>query len=377
MEWNDNRIGWLGLAWFEGFGSRSIRRLRSKYPHDGMAAYSLAQDAYVTVGITESVAGRFVGWRAIADPEVFARRCEAEGIRFILPDDDEFPSYLAHASDPPASLFLRGAPLHLVRPIAVVGTRSMTPYGATATDRIVRDLTTAGCEIVSGLALGIDARAHAACLDMGGTTVAILAGGCDDGSIYPRSNTGLASRILAERGTIITELPPGTESFRHLFPLRNRIIAALSVATVVIEAAESSGSLITAALALEENRDVFAVPGPITSEQSSGTHKLLKMGAIPCTDADDILKLFDLRSPVPDAVRIVLTEEERVVLDAISRPLHVDDVVRDAQRPASTVTSTLISLELKGLVAEQDGNVFSRTKAGCRVAREKESDADG
>ncbi|MFH1078236.1 MAG: DNA-processing protein DprA [Patescibacteria group bacterium] len=370
MEWDANRIGWLGLAWFEGFGSRSIRRLRSKHPHDGMAAYSMGLDAYVAIGIGESVAGRFVGWRSITDPEMFARRCDDEGIRFVLPDDDGFPPYLAHTSDPPESLFLRGAPLRLVRPIAVVGTRSMTPYGAAATDRICRDLAAAGCEIVSGLALGIDARAHAACLDAGGTTVAVLAGGCDDGFIYPRANIALAARILSHGGTIVTELLLGTESLKHLFPLRNRIIASLSVATVVVEAAESSGSLITAALALEENRDVFAVPGPITSEQSAGTHKLLKMGAIPCTDADDVLKLFDLRSPLPDGARLALTDEERSVLGVITRPLHVDDIVRDMRRPASTVTSTLISLQLKGLLAEQDGNVFSRTKSGSRVARE-------
>lgn len=167
----------------------------------------------------------------------------------------------------------------------------------------------------------------------------------------------------------MTEMPPGTESLKHLFLLRNRIIASLSLATIVVEAAESSGSLITAKIAIEENRDVFAVPGPITSEQSAGVNGLLKMGAIPCTGADDILRAFDLHAVSPDLRDVDISEAECGVLDVVAQPLHVDDIVRDLKHPAAEVTALLMTLVLKGLVEQQEGNVYGRTKAGIRASK--------
>jgi DNA processing protein len=334
-----------------------------------LKALHSSRDVLLSIGVSEKVADKFCVWRNGIQPEALARRCDAEGIRFVLAEDPEFPPLLTQSSDPPAALFVRGAPIRVTRPIAIVGTRSMTPYGAKVTDRICRDLAVAGCEIVSGLALGIDAQAHAAALDVGGKTVAVLGGGCNDGSIYPRNNAPLAARILESGGTILTEFPPGTESMKHHFPLRNRIIASISLATVVIEAAESSGSLITASLAIEENRDVFAVPGPVTSEQSTGTNRLLKMGAIPCTGADDVLRLFEFRPTETETCGIEATDDERSVLEILDRTMHVDELIREIGKPASAVTSTLMSLELKGLIEAEVGNLYSRTKAGRRAAK--------
>lgn len=360
--WDENRLGWLALAWFEGFGARTIRKLRTRYREDGARAFGVPRKELLSFGVTEHMADKFIGWRGGVDTAMLARRCDAEGIRFVLDDDDEFPSYLKHSSDPPAVLFLRGAPLRPARPIAVVGTRAMTPYGAKVTEELCRELSLAGCEIVSGLALGIDAKAHDAALSANGVTIAVLAGGSNDAAIYPRANAALAGRIIGHRGTILTEFPPGTESLRHLFPLRNRLIASLCVATVAVEAAESSGSLITAKLALEENRDVFVVPGPITSEQSKGTNRLLKVGAIPCLGAEDVLSLFDVN--VAPRLPVDVTDDERPLLDALERPLHIDDLIRASDLSPSRLSSLLSMMELRGLVGHSGGGVYERTALG-------------
>lgn len=361
--WDENRLGWLGLAWFEGFGARSLRKLRAQYKNDGAQAFAVSKTALLSLGITEKIANRFIAWRKKVEVEIFARRCDADKIRFVLDDEKEFPSFLKHSNDPPAVLFLRGETLNLKKPIAVVGTRSMTNYGSRVTEELCRNLVIAGCEIVSGLALGIDAKAHSTVLEMGGVTIAVLAGGCNDDAIYPRSNFNLAKNIIAHRGTLLTEFPPGTESLKHLFPLRNRLIAGLCVATVVIEAAEFSGSLITAKLALEENRDVFAVPGPIDSEQSSGTNRLIKVGAAPCLGAEDILTLFDLQTETP-VQKIEITEDERELIDTLDRPIHIDELIRALEIPPAVMSSRLATMELKGLVEHQGAKVYARTKMG-------------
>ncbi len=362
VSWDENRLGWLGLAWFEGFGARSLRKLRARYQEDGMKAFRATRDELLRVGILERLIDRFIHWRSGVDPTMFARRLDAESIQFLL-DGPDIPDLLRSSSDPPAALFLRGAPLHLKRPIAIVGTRAITPYGTRVTEQLCKDFVAAGCEIISGLAWGIDAKAHESTLDASGHTVALLAGGCNDGSITPHSNFNIGQRILKQGGSLVTEFPPGTESFKHHFPLRNRLIASLSLATVVIEAAEASGSLITARLALEENRDVFAVPGPITSEQSAGTNQLLKQGAIPCTSAQDILNALHIDS-TPQSVSVTLTPAEHALLQMIDRPLHIDDIIRAAESSPASISTQLSMLELKGCIEAQGGGIYHRTPRG-------------
>jgi DNA processing protein len=261
-----------------------------------------------------------------------------------------FPPLLRAIYDPPARLYVRGgdeAVLELPM-VAVVGARSCSPYGAQVARRLGRELAAAGLVVVSGLARGIDGEAHRGALDAGGLTVAVL--GCGVDRDYPASHATLAERIR-ERGLIVSEYEPGVEPAPWRFPARNRIIAGLSAATVVVEARERSGALITADLALEEGRDVLAVPGEITSSLSAGSNALLKLGAAPCTCAEDVLELFGLarRDPVaPD-----VSQPAAAILAALPGP--ADELARATGLAASAVAVALAELELAGLASEGDG----------------------
>ncbi|MBU1034314.1 MAG: DNA-processing protein DprA [Patescibacteria group bacterium] len=359
--WDENRLGWLALAWFGSFKSRTLNKLARYFKQGPRALHANLKDLLYCEASPQTSA-KFISWRQNIDPLVFSRRCDAEGVRFVLQNDDEFPISLAKSNDPPLGLFIRGAPSNLQAPVAVVGTRNMTPYGERAAKTLTHNLSLAGCEIISGLALGIDAVAHRTALSNHAITVAVLAGGCNDSSIYPKNNFALAKDILNNDGTIISENPPGTESFKHLFPLRNRIIASLCRAVLVVEAAEKSGSLITAKLALEENREVFAVPGPINSEKSAGSNSLLKMGAAPCTSAEDILHLFNLQQSHRQLARP--EQGELLILELLDRPLHKNEIVRALAVSAQSVLPQLSALEMKELVQSDGSDFYSRTSLG-------------
>src|SRR5688572_22354079 len=239
-------------------------------------------------------------------------------IEVVRIGDDRYPPLLRAIHDPPETLYVRGSVDALHRPaLGVVGTRKMTPYGATAVRMLIPAAARAGAVIVSGLALGIDAAAHAACLEHGGTTVAVLAGGVDAPSVGPRTNAALAERIVANGGALVSEHPPGTHPMTFGFPLRNRIIAGLCGATLVIEAAAKSGALITAYQALDGGRDVLAIPGPITSPASAGTNGLLRRGAVPITAAADLLEALGIESVPQAAARETPTGDPGTVLAAL------------------------------------------------------------
>ena len=267
--------------------------------------------------------------------------------------DPGYSPLLAQLHDPPERLFLRGArPDLLSAPaVAVVGARSCSAYGAEVARTVSRELAAAGVAVVSGLARGIDGEAHRGALDAGGPTVAVL--GCGIDRDYPAAHARLA-REVCERGLIVSEYPPGTEPAPWQFPARNRIIAGLAAATVVVEARERSGALITADFALEEGREVLACPGEITSALSAGTNALLRLGATPLTRVDDVLELYGLARaektapPVSDAAQALLTRLE----DA---PATADELVRLAGVDTGSVAAALTELELAGLVAEADG----------------------
>ena len=288
------------------------------------------------------------------------RQMERHAIEFVWFDDEEFPVLLRELPDPPACLYRRGAPLAQSAAVAVVGSRKATPYGRQSTMDIVAPLAQAGVEIVSGLAFGIDAIAHQTTLDVGGRTVAVLANGLDD--VFPRSHRALAREIIAKGGTIVSEFPPGTPALRHHFPIRNRIIAGLSLGTLVVEAAEQSGSLITASLAIGYNRDVFAVPGPITSQVSAGPHGLIRMGAKLVTCADDILSELSLEhlQVEREAKEIAADSEiESALLKQLSRaPVQLDELIRNCQFDAATVSGALLLMEMKGKVRNLGANHY-------------------
>ncbi len=268
-----------------------------------------------------------------------------------LVERSRFPPLLRAIFDPPKRLYLRGGAGEevLERPaVAIVGARACSPYGAQVARRLGRELARAGLVVVSGLARGIDGEAHRGALEAGGVTVGVL--GCGIDRDYPAAHAELARRIR-ETGLVVSEYEPGVEPAPWRFPARNRVIAGLCAATVVVEARERSGALITADLALEEGRDVLAVPGEIVSALSAGTNALLKLGAAPCTSAEDVLELFgitqDERSPpaVEGAAKDVLA----------ALPGAADDVVRATGLDARAVAVALAELELAGLVSEGDG----------------------
>lgn len=261
------------------------------------------------------------------------------------------PPLLSAIYDPPPRLYVRGGADEqvLARPaVAVVGARACSAYGAQVARRLGRDLAAAGLVVVSGLARGVDGEAHRGALEAGGLTVAVL--GCGIDRDYPAAHAELARRIR-ERGLVVSEYEPGVEPAPWRFPARNRIIAGLCAATAVVEARERSGALITADLALEEGRDVLAVPGEITSSLSRGTNALLKLGATPCTSAQDVLELFGIEEQRYPAVSV--GETAAAVLAAL--PAAADDVVRATGLDAQAVAVALAELELAGLASEGDG----------------------
>lgn len=271
----------------------------------------------------------------------------------LKPSDNLYPPLLKEIHDPPDPLYLRGTLEigdRLV--VAVVGSRKATSYGRQVVKQLIEPLAAAGVVIVSGLAFGIDGAAHEAALAVGGLTVAVLGTPID--RIYPPSHTHLVQRLLAQGGAIVSEVPSGGETHRGSFPRRNRIIAGMSHATIVIEAAFDSGSLITARCALDENRDVFVVPGPITSLVSAGTNNLLKLGARPVTEPNDVLGALGqpLLAPLATPLPRNLTAEEATIIGQLSptEPLHIDNLIKLVTIDLPILQSQLSLLEIRGLV---------------------------
>lgn len=268
--------------------------------------------------------------------------------------DPAFPPLLAAVHDPPGQLYLRGDvdPAVLARPaVAVVGARSCSAYGRSVARSLGRELAAAGLVVVSGLARGIDGEAHRGALEADGVTVAVL--GCGIDRDYPAAHAELARRVCA-RGLVVSEYEPGIEPAPWRFPARNRIIAGLCGATVVVEARERSGALITADFSLEEGRDVLAVPGEITSALSAGTNALLRLGAAPVTRAADVLELFGLEPerPRPGPVGPVAA----ALLDRLQEgALSADELVRAVGVEPAQASAALLELELAGRVSLEDG----------------------
>ena len=288
-------------------------------------------------------------WRAFErrfDERAYLGELAEGGHRFLPRSSLDFPPLLRAIHDPPAGLFLRGRAESelLSRPaVAVVGARACSGYGASVGRSLARELAAAGLVVVSGLARGIDAEAHRGALEANGATVAVL--GCGIDCDYPAAHAELARRV-AEGGVIVSEYAPGVEPAPWRFPARNRIVAGLCAATAVVEARERSGALITADLALEEGRDVFAVPGEITSSLSAGTNALLKLGAAPLTSAADVLASFGIE---PEPVQ----GESSPLLELL--PASADELVRKTGLGADAVARTLVELELEGRLAVRDG----------------------
>ena len=281
-------------------------------------------------------------------------------IRTTNIQDENYPKLLKGIKNAPEVIYYRGEMKSDENCFAVVGTRRFSPYGKQVALEMAGDLAEAGLIIVSGLAPGIDTFCHTAAVERRKRTIAVLGTGVDEKSIYPQSNLKLAQKILETGGALISEYPPGQRGTQFTFPQRNRIISGLSLGILVVEAKQKSGALITAHYAFEQNRKVFAIPGPIHSLNSKGCHYLIKRGAKLVESANDILK--DLNLPLKELSSFYEgeTEEENLILNVLKEEvLDIDKIIEKTKLSAAKVASTLAILEIKGKVRNLGGNTFA------------------
>lgn len=358
----------VALAMAEGLGPVTVRRLIRAF---GSAASALAADAGALArveGIGPALASGVVAARTRDDARRELERARRMGISVIPYTDPSYPECLAQIYDPPVLLYARGALLSADRhAIAVVGARRCSQYGLVHAERLAGQIADVGLTVVSGMARGIDTAAHRGALKAGGRTIAVLGSGLE--RIYPPENRSLSDEISAS-GAVISEFPLSMGPQRMNFPLRNRVISGLSLGVLVVEAARRSGSLITAAQALEQGRLVFAVPGRIDSFASRGAHALLKEGARLVESVEDICAelpyLFPARAPrgegaAPDMPRPRLGPSEEAVLARLSAEEHsIDEITSACGLPPAAVSAALLSLELKHLVNQLPGNMFRK-----------------
>lgn len=355
---------WLALSQIPGVGPK---RLYNLIEHFGgiQAAWTAEPEAMARVpGWNVPLAYAVAGARRTVRVGPALDMLVRMGIRVITFLDTAYPSILKKIYDPPPLLYVRGSlePVD-ARAVAIVGSRRASAYGRRVAESLAADLARAGVTVVSGLARGIDSAAHCGALKGGGRTIAVLGSGAD--IIYPPENRGLAREIEAS-GAVISELPLGTPPLSGNFPGRNRIISGLSLGVVVVEAGERSGSLHTVDYALEQGRDVFAVPGSIQNPLAVGPHRLIKQGARLVDAAGDILEELGLtpessRSQVPQPAH-ALTREEQMLLGWLNdQPVAPDDLAEATALPIALITSALLMLELKGLVCQAPGGHYVRT----------------
>ena len=355
---------WVALHRIPRLGAARFALLEAAFP-SMEEAWRAGSGDLLAAGLDARTAGEVASRRAEIDPAAEAERLAEAGVRALPRPHPAYPPRLREIDAAPPLIYVRGSwePADEWS-VAVVGTRRATAYGRQAAEELARGLAAHGVTVVSGLARGIDTVAHRAALDAGGRTVAVLANGLD--GVYPPDNRGLAEEI-AERGALITDYPLGTQPRAEFFPRRNRVMSGLALGTLVVEGDVKSGAMITARFAAEQNREVFAVPGPIFAPQSQGPIGLLRDGATPVADASHVLEALNLTmmGAQLDFGRAApaATPDEQALMDALSRePRHVDEVVRATGLAAAQVSATLALLELKGLVRDAGGMQYVRVR---------------
>jgi DNA processing protein len=344
---------YLGFNLVNGIGPARLDRLIERCG-SVEAAWSANTAELMVAGLDAKTTAALLKAQRTLDLDAELERVERAGVRLISCEDAGYPAALAQIPAPPPLLYVRGQISGVDDwSVAVVGTRSPTTYGREATRRIVGELAAAGVTVVSGLAIGVDTIAHAAALETGGRTIAVLGSGLDQ--VYPERNRALAEQIVAN-GALVSEFPLGTRPTPQLFPVRNRIISGLSLGTLVVEAGEKSGALITVRFALEQGRDVFAVPGPIFSPKSAGPNQLIRDGAGLVSRGQDILEALNLSAAaIQQEVQAALPDDptELALMGLVSyEAQHIDEIRRQSDMPITVVSSTLAILELKGLVRQ-------------------------
>lgn len=353
-----NQAYLLALHSINGLGPIRLKSLLDYFKDPRDAWFSSKSDLLKT-GIYPKTADLLIQTRQVFDVDKYVDDIKANGISWVTIFDEAYPKLLKQIYDPPVVLYYKGDIKVLnTKSIGVVGTRKMTGYGRSVTKQFVEGLVKGGFTIVSGLAKGVDTEAHKTAIESDGKTVAVLGGGLKE--IYPAENINLAKKITEGHGVIISEFAPAEPSMPGNFPARNRIISGLSMAVLVTEAAINSGSLITAKEALEQGRDVFAVPGAITSSLSKGPISLISEGARPVFDPSEILDELgvSVKTQIPD---LNLTEQEKRLLEVLeNESMHIDEICRSLDLSIAEVSSVILKMEITGLLRNLGGGIYGR-----------------
>lgn len=361
---------WIGINLVKGIGAVRFRALLDFFG-DARSAWEANPDDLRAAGLSKRIVERFLTARQQVDLDAIWQKTVDRNIRVITWDDADYPARLREIAQPPPVMYLRGDFIEDdAWAVAIVGTRRVSSYGRQVTEEIATFLAQNGVTVVSGLARGVDGIAHQAALNAGGRTLAVLGSGVD--RIYPPEHRNLAEAI-SKSGAILSDYPPETPPEASNFPPRNRIISGLSMASIIIEAGATSGALITANFAVEQGREVFAVPGNIFAPQSKGPNKLIQNGAHPLLKPQDILDVLDLTRVTEQrtARQLLPTDEtEAQLLKALDyEPTHVDEIRAKTGLDVAKVSSTLVMMELKGMVRHVGGMNYV-------VARETQADYD-
>jgi DNA processing protein len=363
----DSREAFVALNMIEGIGPVRVRQLLEHFgeaPAILSASKSQLEQVY---GIGPEMADAVANWEKTVDLAGELKRIEQFGCKIVIQSDENYPELLKQIYDPPVVLYVKGNLLAKDKnSIAMVGSRMTTHYGIEIARKLSYQLAYIGVTVVSGGARGIDTAAHQGVLNAKGRTIAVLGTGIN--LVFPSENAELFERIAAT-GAVISQFPFNRPGDKQTFPIRNRIVAGMTLGTVVVEANLTSGALITAHMAVENGRQVFAVPGRIDSPRSKGCHELIKKGAKLCESAEDILTEFEYLFPNSNRPKqgqdelpaFALTENEQKVYDLIDKESkHIDDVIRQSGMAASTVSVTLLGLEMKRIIRQLPGKMFVR-----------------
>ncbi len=361
----DTRPYFVGFNFIKGIGATRLKLLINYYG-DIARAWNASPASLLETGLSEKIVQNLVKTRGQLNLDEVMKRIKNADITVITWDDINqnseinYPKNLQGIDQPPPVIYCKGEMIDSDEwAVAVVGTRNVTTYGRQVTDEISRKLVRNGVTIISGLAKGIDAIAHQVAIDEGGRTIAVLGSGVD--RIYPPENSRIAEKIT-KQGAVISDYAPGTPPEAVNFPPRNRIISALAKAVIVIEADETSGALITAAFAVEQGKELFAVPGNIHSRQSKGTNRLIQNGARLLMDGNEVLELLNFRQiNNHKSARAVLPENPtEVLLFSLldNQPKHIDQIGQITKLPMDELTATLTLMELKGMVKQVGGMQF-------------------
>lgn len=359
----------LSLHSIDGLGSIRLKAIMD-YFKDPKLAWEGKMEEFQNIGIPKNAVEALIETRRNLNPQEYMEDIQKAGIKWITIYDENYPKLLKEIYDPPVILYYKGdVKVFNTDCIGVVGTRKITGYGRAVCKEFTIDLVSRGMTIVSGLARGVDACAHESTVKEKGKTIAVLGGGLN--RIYPPENKLLSEQIIESEGLLVSEFSPDALSMPGNFPSRNRIISGLSLAILVVEAAEGSGSLITAKLALEQGREVFAVPGPVTSALSKGPVSLIQNGAKAVFSAEEILEELGVnrsrRQETGSKISLQFSKEEKQILELLgNEQLHIDEVARALKISVSSISGILLKMEIKGLVNSLGSGVYCIAKIAMR-----------